>query len=475
MKTSKTSTEKRRAAPLISLCVFIGVHIVMCIMNSCFLPAGKPWNIIFLGGEFALAGAAAVCCVIALVSSRRDAGGPAELRQLGERFRRPEFFLVLAWFVCSVAACFLAIGQGLGGLYHNGRYLFDLGASLVIAFPLGFYLGSENRRGLLHLVYDLLLLAFCLFIMYGFYRFFRGDFSFTALFDRVYHMKRLRVRMGQNTNTTGCYSVFFLVMGIYRFASLKKGWKKALLILALIPIGAAYAMTESRSAVVSGAVACGVLAGAAVYRRREKKDAATILLSLAVFALTAGAFIGVFYGVRRLLNLMQQRVIKHYAAKVPKKTANPSGIIKEDVAELGGRKDVWRSVILHVFHNPGLLLHGCTQSSTVMTVKALIGKNFNTHNQFLEVLLAYGLPSMLLFLAWLIPVARNSIALGLDVEAPDSRWMLPAVLLLLIVNNMAETMLVGRGHFAGGMFFLIAGYVCAMAPRKKKKSDPAGQ
>ena len=58
MKTSKTSTEKRRAAPLISLCVFIGVHIVMCIMNSCFLPAGKPWNIIFLGGEFALAGAA---------------------------------------------------------------------------------------------------------------------------------------------------------------------------------------------------------------------------------------------------------------------------------------------------------------------------------------------------------------------------------------------------------------------------------
>ena len=245
----------------------------------------------------------------------------------------------------------------------------------------------------------------------------------------------------------------------------------------LVKLGAGIMNTHSAQADgrMETLVTCGVLAGAAVYRRREKKDAATILLSLAVFALTAGAFIGVYYGVRRLLNLMQQRVIKHYAAKVPKKTANPSGIIKEDVAELGGRKDVWRSVILHVFHNPGLLLHGCTQSSTVMTVEALIGKNYNTHNQFLEVLLAYGLPSMLLFLAWLIPVARNSIALGLDVEAPDNRWMLPAVLLLLIVNNMAETMLVGRGHFVGGMFFLIAGYVCAMAPRKKKKSDPAGQ
>ena len=243
------------------------------------------------------------------------------------------------------------------------------------------------------------------------------------------------------------------------------------LVLALIPVYAGYAMTESRSAVLSGALATGFITGAAVYRRRGKKDLVSVLLALAAGAAAAAAFVGVFYGVRRFLNLMQQKVIKAYAAKVPKKTRTPSGLIKEDGGELGGLRELWISVLIHVFKTPGLLLHGCTQSSTPTIVEALTGKSYNTHNQILEVLLAYGLPSALLFLSWLACVAGKSLSLSFDPGADHGRWMLPSVLLLLVVNNMAETMLVARGHFVGGLFFLIAGYVCGMAPKKKEKTE----
>ena len=473
MNNNKSYSKPPYSLALKSVCVFAAVHILMCFLSSCYLPSGSPWNIIFLGIEFAFAAIAFLCCVTALVTAFRDpAVGRGGIVQLSSPFRQPGFYLILAWCACSFIACFLAIGQGLGGLYHNGRYLFYLAVSLLVLFPLGFYLGQKDKKLLMHILFDLCLLCFCVFLIYGFYRFFRGDFSFKAFFGRDFRLKKARMRLGQNTNTTGCYSIFFLVMGFYRLGSLKKGWQKALLILAMIPVCAGFAVVESRSAVVSGAVAFGFLAGAAVYRRRKDKGFVTILLSLLVFIVTAGAFIAGFYGLRRALNLMQQKVVKYYTSRIPKKTSNTRPVTIEEAAEMGGRITVWSSVIRHVFKTPSLLLHGCTQSSTSTIVESLTGKGLNTHNQFLEVLLAYGLPSLILFLLWLLWTAGKSMSLGLRDQSPDNRWQLPVVLLLLVVNNMAETMLVARGHFVGGFFFLIAGYVCAMAPQKQK--TPSG-
>ncbi len=471
MVKSRTKTEARRSYALIAVCGLAAVHISMCILSSLFLPTGAPWNVIFLGIELAFAAAALLCCLAAFVKSRRDAAEAAAfVGPLKEHLRQPAGYLAAIWCVCSFIACFWGIHEGLGGLYHNGRYLFYLAVSLLVLFPLGFYLGRQDKRALLHALFDFCLLCFCLFVVYGFYRFLRGDFSFNALFGRVYRLKKVRMRLGQNTNTTGCYAAFFLVFGVYRMGALKKAWKKALLVLALVPVFAAFALVESRSAVISSAVAVGFMAGAAVYRRRKDKGLVSLLLAAAVGVAAAAAFVGVFYGARRFLNLMQQKVIRSYAAKVPKKTRTPGGLVKEDGNELGGRRELWVSVLVHVFKTPGLLLHGCTQSSTPTIVEGLIGKEYNTHNQLLEVLLAYGLPSLLLFLAWLVCVARKSLALSFDPRAAEGRWMLPAVLLLLVVNNMAETMLVARGHFVGGFFFLIAGCVCGMAPEKKKVS-----
>ncbi len=467
MNSSRTKTEARRSYALISIYGLAAVHISMCILSSLFLPTGAPWNIVFLGIELAAAAAALLCCLAAFAKSRRDA---AFIEPLTECLRQPAGYLAAIWCVCSFIACFWGIHGGLGGLYHNGRYLFYLAVSLLVLFPLGFHLGQQDKRALLHVLFDFCLLCFCLFVVYGFYRFLRGDFSFTALFGRVYHLKRVRMRLGQNTNTTGCYAAFFLVLGVYRMRTLKKPWKKALLTLALVPVFAAFALVETRSAVYSCTAVIGFLAGAAFFRHRKKNNLVSLLLAAAVGIAAAAAFVGVFYGARRFLNLMQQKVIKAYAVRVPKKTRTPSDLIREDVNGFGRRRELWTSVLVHVFKTPGLLLHGCTQSSTPVIVEGLIGKVYNTHNQLLEVLLAYGLPSLLLFLAWLVCVARKSLALTFDPRAGEGRWLLPAVLLLLVVNNMAETMLVARGHFVGGFFFLIAGYVCGMAPVKKKTS-----
>ena len=462
--------EKAFRTALGAVCIFAGVHTVMCLLTACFLPGGPPWTFVFLGLEAAAAAAAFVLCAAALIwAVRRRLPALGGFAGVFRSLRDPSFYLAAAWCIWSFIACALAIRRGLGGLYNNVRYLFYLAASLLVLFPLGCYMGRENKRAPLHLLYDVCLGFFCVFILYGFYRFLRGDMSFTAIFDRVYRFNRARVRFGQNANATGAYCVFFLVMGVYRMTALKKNLHKALLALALLPLLTACALTSSRSAILSGGLACGFLAGETVYRRREKKGLSSLLPAAGAFVLATGLILGCFYGLRALLLILKKQLVLFYAATGAKKAADSRDIL-DTLTDLNGRGVIWRSVILCLKKDPRLLLYGCTQSSTVKTVEELMGKSVNTHNQLLEVLLAYGLPALALFVAWLICTAGKSLALGLDTTAEDGRWMLPATLLFLVANNMTETMLVARGHFTGCFFFLIAGYVCGMAKKKPKQA-----
>ena len=133
---------------------------------------------------------------------------------------------------------------------------------------------------------------------------------------------------------------------------------------------------------------------------------------------------------------------------------------------MGGRKKIWLTVIRGVQKDLHILLHGSSMASTSDWVTTVYGRPFRTHNQFLELLVAQGLPSLLLFLVWLFWLAGKCIRLGLDADSREN-WLLPLPLLLLLVHNMVEMMIVARPHVVCGFFYLIAGYVAGFAPGKQ--------
>ena len=149
------AAEKTFRTALGAVCVFAGVHTVMCLLTTCFLPGGPPWTFVFLGMEAASAAAAFALCVFALIRAvRRKLPALGGFAGVFRSLREPAFYLAAVWCAWSFIACALAIRRGLGGLYNNVRYLFYLAASLLVLFPLGCYLGRENKRAPLHRLYD---------------------------------------------------------------------------------------------------------------------------------------------------------------------------------------------------------------------------------------------------------------------------------------------------------------------------------
>ena len=142
-------------------------------------------------------------------------------------------------------------------------------------------------------------------------------------------------------------------------------------------------------------------------------------------------------------------------------------LIGKRASSLGGRKNIWLTVIRGMKKDRHILLHGTSMANTSDWVATVLGTPFRTHNQFLELLTAEGLPALILFILWLIWLAGKSLGLCFS---PDSRanWLLPLSLLLLLVHNMVEMMIVARPHVVCGFFYLVAGYVAGFAPKKQK-------
>ena len=167
---------------------------------------------------------------------------------------------------------------------------------------------------------------------------------------------------------------------------------------------------------------------------------------------------------------MQQAVVTRYGG-AGEGLGDSRELVGEKAAKLAGRLRIWKAVTASILHDRHLLLHGCSQAATSETVLRLIGKNYNTHNQFLEILLAQGLPALVFWCVWLVWTAEKSLALAFRSACKDGRWLLPLPLLFLIADNMSETMLAGRGHFVGGLFFLIAGYAGGLWAAEKARKE----
>ena len=485
--------------------LFAAAHVVLVLLQTNFVPLSGGWNIVWLGLELLLGMGAfgiALGSILYALHNRTDS-----LRSFGALYRdvrSPGLLFLALWTLWAFFACLLAIREGRTTFYHNVRYLFYQAADLMVLFPLGMYFGRRKQMGLLAVAYDCCVALFTVQLIYAFVRFFCGDVKFTAFFGRTFDFSILRPIIGINTNHTGAYTAFFLVAGIWRFRSVSCPSGKALLAAAGLVCFTAFVMTESRGAIVGMTAAVGIWAGAALWRSGRLSPLFRLIGSVLGCMLAAALFLGVFYGARTAALSVQNTILErtYIAAQADKRETDLSDtdtdpdpeevkdlpgsgntpyiapaagatgdqerrdLVGSGASSLGGRKKIWLTVIRGAAKDRHILLHGTSMANTSDWVATVFGKAFRTHNQFLELLVAEGLPALLLFLLWLCWLAGKSISLGL---APDAgpEWVLPLCLLLLIVHNMVEMMLVARPHVVCGFFYLIAGYTAGLVPKEK--------
>ena len=109
--------------------------------------------------------------------------------------------------------------------------------------------------------------------------------------------------------------------------------------------------------------------------------------------------------------------------------------------------------------------------SNVLGKKIGAENDIYTHNQFLEVGLATGIPSLIIFIVFLILLARKCIIIGFSGNWGDT-WknkVIPLIILSLVIGNLMEALLLYHNYFSGCIFILLAGW-CVNAQCKAKNS-----
>ncbi len=379
--------------------------------------------------------------------------------------RRPELWLLWVWCAVAVVNCFIASREN-GLRFLASRWaLMDLFALSVLLCPLGFALARVRSTRLLHILMDAAMIITAPLYLCGIWTAFTG--RTVHILGTLTYIYEGRLDLNINPNITGAYAALFMTLGLYRLHTLRSRPARILMWAGEAVWLIGLSSSASRGNLIAAAAGLGFYLALGMIRSGKKKGTNKVLPAVLVGLAAAVAFYLLCGRLKQFYYLFQDRVVPAAAGKVMQDHRG-----WDNAARLGGRLRIWTAIVNELSWNKHIWIHGCTPGYLMLHLKRLVGRLYYTHNQFLEILVGQGVIPMLLYCAWLVFVARDSMSHCL--KGPDEgggNWTLPIVLLVLVVANLMEALLAATTHYVGHLFFLAAGYVAGTyIPKKKEKT-----
>ena len=242
--------------------------------------------------------------------------------------------------------------------------------------------------------------------------------------------------------------------------------------------------SDCRAAILSLAIGVGLALGVYLW---EKHCHRSILIRLCTVVVGIGSvFVILFAGrylFRQFIAMLPEGIMVEYEVFLTPTTASAldsandgtiqrqlSGSFQSSTANRSKNERIliWEYVFQSLKNNPTFMLRGCGLAEIPKTlVENGYPSEMYTHNQFLEILLGLGLPTLLLFIGWLLLLAKKCLQLGLSKEYPWALRILPVVILTMLICNMFEAVLLFFRCCVGDIFFFLAGYVFGLMEQRK--------
>lgn len=232
-----------------------------------------------------------------------------------------------------------------------------------------------------------------------------------------------------------------IILTGYLLTRTKKWLVRILLILSALVCYCAMALTDSRTGFVSTAlgVALEFFLLFNLSFAKVKRAGGRILLALVAAALCVGVFIVGTSAVRS--------VYDHTAGAASAQSELISDRGLEEADSFNGRTAIWAGTLKGLQHNPEILLTG----TTPIIAGKLMGPYFpkdspigNFHNSYVASLVSFGLPGVLILIAFYVMLAISSARLSftklLDKDSLGTR-LIPAILLFAVAESMMEVFL----------------------------------
>lgn len=315
-----------------------------------------------------------------------------------------------------------------------------------------------------------------------------------------------RLRLAMHPNIT---SRVFLVTIAFCMCSaqyVRKKWLKVAILLPVIPLFAAMALTNSRGVLV---MTCATIAGTIfflIYKGGWKRFFAGAVVAAMVFAALFVASREIFAVNSNYLiekKLSQQTVSEEInaqeaqailtdenSASAPDSEAlsteemavqNLGGesvqrSFLQDLWSLNSRTMIWGSVFQGIRQNPAILLWGTDDTSTLSVAD-------HTHNAWLETLVRLGLPGFIFSMVFTVQAVWSAICLMWYPHVGLEKKIISMLAISLLVSGMLEPFLFFTedfAHFMDIIFFLCLGYMVQWrkqlhgdVPQKTERSSEA--
>ena len=389
----------------------------------------------------------------------------------------------ILWYV----VCCLAMGIKYNNdwVSYNIEPLLNTAVSLLVLFPLGCAVSRDGWVKTGKLLMAFIMLAWSAFMVFVLIRVFRGGVILTPNGGAIL-MRAGSLSLNCNRNTTGAIELVFLLGCCYAACRAKRVVWKALFGFSALVHCIALILSNSRTTVFAALPALGGSAGIMVYLALKNKKITTRL----VIALLAGlAVAGAFYSLRgpvfSLYNASassaQQTQTAEEAADSTAETAasgRARDLLTNGEINLTGRLPIWKATLGGITSSFRTFIFGVTPPSVPSMIDQVRGTNHNyySHNQFLEVAAATGVPGLCIFLVWLAIIGKDMFRLFFRQKERSMLLILPVLILSLLLANMTEATLMYYHFLEGYAFFFLCGILHGAvneAPKEVKLSRQA--
>ncbi len=448
----------KRALP-IAAAVLLGYQI-LCSMFSGIIGNDPYYRI----GQVTGAALMISACVILAI----DPDARKEARAVWSGYRSYEGIFVVGILVWFLLTCTLR--QVLSGdpyFKWNERTIYITFVVSLIAFPLPFLWDISRSRKVIDRILHPAAVIYTVFSAWCVWNYYHKNYVVFPTGNALGMRSPVSMEMGINRNTTGAYACVMLAICLYLFFTVESALRYAYIPAILVQLCVSI-LANSRTTTFTTFFMVVVVIFMCVWNRLARKGTA---VRASVSGLTALAGGGGFFLLRRAVFYTLDLAI-HYS--------EDARSFERNMSSLSGRVRVWIGAVRTMFSSPGRFLLGVTPgkaADTMYQVGQFSKRMLHAHNVILQMGVAFGVPFMLLFIAFLLCLARRSLRLMFAENGTGVRnvWIVPLTLLAIVSTDMMEAFSALRYYYyITPVFYLFCGYVVALdkaGRREQSKAD----
>ena len=398
--------------------------------------------------------AAGLAACVALKLSLGRGSALSRLGGLLKRKIRVEYVLLLGILIWGILSCVSMSTAYKGDFVTANRYAMeDMAICILVFFPMGFLFEGEAYKKILVSCLRLMIAVTTVLMIAVIWNVFRSNV--VRLPEGLVIMRDGEMlEISSNRNTVAAYAAFTAFLCPVLMLSTARKWEKALYVFAFIVHWVIQCLTQSATGLIVGSLTGGLMTAFFLMERGEKVPFRRRLFT-AVICGTA---------VMVLLWMSRKWIFRLYQICIGASVDSLRNMSSNNT--FSGRLTIWRAAVRAIFGYNGNkttfrnAMFGYTFAGVPSIIKILCGLEMYTHNEYMEVGAAMGIPALLAYIAFSVVMGMRcaGIALSHRGGVKLKERFIPILVLSLVVGNLTEAMLMGYGFMTSCFFFLMCGW-----------------